>query len=114
MKHYYRRKNEVWQKGMPILGKDPGLYRLDKFGNEMYYHSYGMNTPMGWQIDHSKPTSRGGTSHLNNLQPMNSKANRQKSDKYPYTNPSINGKTESSFPWGAVFFGLVGAFLLQR
>ena len=69
------RIDQVWDKGEVIHGKNPDLYRMDKFGNIMYKHSYGKYTPMGWNIDHSKPQSKGGTDHLNNLQPMNSRAN---------------------------------------
>jgi len=79
---YRNRKDEVWDKGTVIKGKDPNLYREDKFGNEMYYHSYGKDSKMGWSIDHSKPKSKGGTDHLNNLQPMNSRVNKSKGNKY--------------------------------
>lgn len=78
---YQKKKDEVWEKGQKMRGKDPNLYRKDKLGNPMYKPSYGKNTPMGWEIDHSKPQSKGGSDHLNNLQPMNTQANRQKSDK---------------------------------
>lgn len=51
------------------------------FGNEMYKPSYGKVSEKGWEIDHSKPQSKGGTDHLNNLQPMNTSANRSKGNK---------------------------------
>ncbi len=76
------RIDQVWDKGEVIRGKNPDLYRKDMFGNTMYKPSYGKYTPMGWNIDHSKPQSKGGTDHLNNLQPMNSRANSSKNDKY--------------------------------
>ena len=60
------------------------MYRKDIFGNVMFRPSYGKTSPMGWNVDHSKPQKLGGTNHLNNLQPMNSKANSSKNDKYPY------------------------------
>ena len=78
---YQKKKNDVWNKGKTIRGKNPDSYRKDKLGNEMYYPSYGKNSPMGWEIDHSKSQSKGGTDHLNNLQPMNTEANKQKSNK---------------------------------
>ncbi len=37
---------------------------------------------MGWEIDHLKPQSKGGTDHLNNLQPLKTSDNRKKSNKY--------------------------------
>ncbi len=79
---YQEKKDQVWEKGKKVRGKDPDLYRRDKLGNEMYKPSYGKTSEKGWNIDHSKPQSKGGTDHLNNLQPMNSKANSSKNDKY--------------------------------
>ncbi len=76
------RIDQVWNKGDLVPGKDPNLYRMDKFGNIMYKPSYGKYSPIGWNIDHSKPQSKGGTDHLNNLQPMNSYANCSKNDNY--------------------------------
>lgn len=74
---------KVWEKGAPIKGKNPDVYRSDIYGNEMYRSSYGQDTPKGWSIDHSKPQSKGGTDHLNNLQPMQMAANKSKGNKYP-------------------------------
>ena len=79
---YQIKKDQVWNKGKKIRGKSPSLYRKDSFGNEIYYSSYGKNTTMGWEIDHSKPKAKGGTDHLNNLQPLQTTENRKKQDKY--------------------------------
>ena len=79
---YKKKKDEVWEKGSKIRGKNPNLYRKDGEGNQIYYPSYGKNTSMGWEIDHSKPQSKGGTDHLNNLNPLQTNANRKKGDKY--------------------------------
>lgn len=81
-KYPEERLNQIWEKGTPIKGKNPNLYRKDIFGNVMYKPSYGRMSKMGWNVDHSKPQSKGGTDHLNNLQPMNSIANSKKNDKY--------------------------------
>ena len=75
--------DKVWEKGRKIPGKDPGLYRKDIHDNEIYKPSYGKATPKGWQIDHSKPVSAGGSDNLRNKQPLQTKANAQKSDRYP-------------------------------
>jgi hypothetical protein len=75
------RLDQIWEKGSAIRGKDPDLYRKDQLGNQMYKPSYSKTSEMGWNVDHSKPQSRGGTDHLNNLQPMNSRANSSKGDK---------------------------------
>jgi hypothetical protein len=76
------RLNQIWNKGQVIRGENPNLYRQDIFGNVMFKPSYGKTSEMGWEVDHSKPQKLGGTDHLNNLQPMNSMANRQKGCKY--------------------------------
>lgn len=76
------RLNQIWDKGSTIKGKNPNLYRKDIYGNTMYKPSYGKMSPMVWNVDHSKPQALGGTDHLNNLQPMNSKANCSKGKKY--------------------------------
>ena len=78
---YQNKKDSVWDKGKKVRSKNPDLYRKDKLGNTIYYHSYGKTSDMEWEIDHSKPQSKGGSDHLNNLQPLCTKANRQKSDK---------------------------------
>lgn len=77
-----KRIDQVWDKGEVIPGKNPDLYRQDKYGNQMYKPSYGKYSEQGWNIDHSKPQALGGTDHLNNLQPMNSRANCSKGKKH--------------------------------
>jgi len=76
------RLDQIWDKGQTVRGRNPDLYRKDREGNVMYKHSYGKLSEMAWEVDHSKPVSKGGTDHLNNLQPMNPSANRSKGDNY--------------------------------
>lgn len=79
---YPKKKDQVWQKGKQVRGKDSNLYRRESNCNEIYCHSYGKNSAMGWEIDHSKPQSKGGTNHLNNLQPLKTSDNRREGNKY--------------------------------
>lgn len=77
-------KDRVWDKAKIIDGKNPNLYREDSYGNTIFYDSYGKTSQMGWEVDHLKPLSKGGTDHINNLSATQWRKNRQKSDKYPY------------------------------
>lgn len=77
-----KHKDHVWGKASTVRGKNPELYRRDAFGNEIYYHSYGKNSEMGWEIDHKKPRAKGGSDHPRNLQALQTGANRRKGDKY--------------------------------
>ena len=74
------RKDDVWEKAKPMRSKDPDVYRQDPYGNEMYKPSYGKDSEKGWEIDHIKPESQGGSDHLRNLQAMNTAKNRELGD----------------------------------
>lgn len=71
-------KDVVWSKATPVRGKDPNTHRQDPYGNVMYKGSYGQATPMGWDVDHIKPSSRGGSNDIRNLQALNATINRSK------------------------------------
>lgn len=74
----------AWNNAHKIKGKNPEVYRRDDYGNLMYRASYGKQTQMGWEIDHKHPRSKGGTDSPKNLQAVQWKENRSKSDKYPF------------------------------
>lgn len=78
------RIDQIWEKGAPIRGKDPALYRRDAFGNEIYKPSLGKQGEKSWEVDHIKPVSKEGTDNLRNLQPLQTAANREKGDAYPF------------------------------
>ena len=73
-------KDRVWKLAKPIRRKDPDVYRQDPYHNQMYKKSYGLNSKQGWEIDHIKPVSRGGSDHIRNLQAMNTAKNRELGD----------------------------------
>jgi 5-methylcytosine-specific restriction endonuclease McrA len=68
----------VWDKAKKIPGKAPRLYRKDPYGNTMYKPSRGKASDMGWDIDHIKPQSKGGSDSIRNLQALKSSINRSK------------------------------------
>lgn len=79
---YKKNKDNVWNRARTVRGKDPNKYRRDTKGNEIFYSSYGKNSAMGWEIDHKKPQSKGGSDNIRNLQALQTKANRKKGNRY--------------------------------
>ncbi len=75
--------DKAWDKARKIRGKNPDDRRRDSFGNEMRKASYGTLGSYGWELDHKKPKSKGGTDSSRNIQALHWKANRKKGDKYP-------------------------------
>ncbi|GAB2250201.1 hypothetical protein Droror1_Dr00013560 [Drosera rotundifolia] len=47
-------------------GFDPALFRVDPYGNVLYYHA-DLASPLAWDIDHWFPCSRGGLTLPRNL-----------------------------------------------
>ena len=74
-------KNKVWELAKKIKNKDPKLYRQDVYENNMYKHSYGKDTVMGWNIDHIIPHSNPkSTDDIRNLQALNTHKNKSLQD----------------------------------
>jgi 5-methylcytosine-specific restriction endonuclease McrA len=71
-------KDKVWSHAATVGGKDPNTHRQDPYGNVMFKHSHGKSSAMGWDIDHIKPKSRGGSNDISNLQALNASLNRSK------------------------------------
>ncbi len=71
-------KEKAWNNAKPIKGKDKKNYRQDSYGKTMYKASHGKSSVMGWDVDHIKPKSKGGSDATRNLQALNSNVNRSK------------------------------------
>ena len=79
-----KKVEEAWNNAHKIRGKNPEVYRRDDYGNTIFKSSYGKQSDMGCEVDHRHPVSKGGTDSPKNLQAVQWKENRIKSDKYPY------------------------------
>jgi 5-methylcytosine-specific restriction endonuclease McrA len=78
-------KLKVWATGKPIQGYDEKVWRHDTCGKVMKYSEHGnTDSEHGWEIDHIKPSAKGGPNTWDNLQALNWNVNRSKSDTYPW------------------------------
>jgi len=69
-------REAAWSNARQVAGRDPNRWREDAYGAPMYYHNYGQRTNMGWDIDHRREITRGGTNAYSNLQAMQWHNNR--------------------------------------
>jgi hypothetical protein len=76
----------VWDKARLAPGYDPAVRRLDACGAFIDRAKYGdttSETGTGWEVDHIRPVSVGGTDDLSNLQALQWRNNRRKGDQFP-------------------------------
>jgi 5-methylcytosine-specific restriction endonuclease McrA len=74
--------DKIWNRAPKVRGKNPNTHRRDSAGHEIYKPSYGKTSSMGWEVDHKKPRSKGGTNSIRNLEPRHWKSNRRKGNDY--------------------------------
>jgi len=75
---------DIWNKAKPMRGKNPDVWKKDKYNKKIRFGSYGTTGEYGWEIDHKNPKDKGGSNQDRNLQPLHWKENRKKSDKVSY------------------------------
>ncbi|KAJ4958098.1 hypothetical protein NE237_025209 [Protea cynaroides] len=67
-------------------GFDPEKFRVDPFGNVLYYHADSAS-PLSWEIDHWFPCSRGGRTVPSNLRILQWQVCKMKQDQLEFLVP---------------------------
>lgn len=94
-------RDAVWYRTPTAGDEDPRQFRRDALGNLLRYEEFEKRTEHGWEIDHVRPVSRGGTDALENLQALHWRANRDKAEAWPWeaANPQV-GLLGRACLWG--------------
>ena len=78
----------VWSNAIKIPGKNPNIWRKDDMGIMIKFNDLNsVTSKYAWNIDHIIPITRGGSNHLDNLQPLNRKDNIRFSNKLTRDKP---------------------------
>lgn len=86
----------VWEKGAIVSGNDHNVWRKDQCGAWMGRVYYGnRNSQYGWEIDHIKPTSEGGSDELSNLRPLQWENNASKQEGRLTCSVTASGQNNS-------------------
>jgi len=73
---------KVWEKGTTVDNVDSSQWRKDQLGAWIYRGYYGKrDNDYGWEIDHIRPVSDGGSDDIGNLRPLQWENNAYKQDR---------------------------------
>lgn len=82
----------IWEKAKAIDGYDPSKWRQDFAGAWIQKDQYGIQSPLGWEIDHMIPRSHGGGDEISNLFPLHWRNNEAKSDNTPIFSTAVSSE----------------------
>ena len=86
----------VWDRATPVDGFNPSIWRKDFADAWICRQQYGKDSFFGWEIDHLRPVSKGGTDALDNLYPLHWRNNNFKSDNYPNFQTAITSSDKTN------------------
>lgn len=72
---------QIFNKGHPIPGKNPSMYRKDAYGNTLKFSDHGKNVPTGWHKHHVIAKNKGGSDDVSNLEPLQASKNMSIGDR---------------------------------
>ncbi len=80
---YHQRKQNAWNRALPVIGYDQDKVRKDAYGSFIVWNEYGQQTTYGWEIDHELPRAHFPTiaAQPSNQRALHWRNNRTKSDK---------------------------------
>ena len=74
----------AWKAAKPVAGRNPKLWRQDRYGSLMFWLAYGKHGEFSWEVDHIKPLANGGVFNRCNCQALQWTNNKRKSNKSNY------------------------------
>lgn len=89
--------NNVWEKATVVSSEQANVWRKDYAGAWIKKSEYGnCDSQYGWEIDHQKPVSKGGTDNTVNLKPLQWENNRSKGNDYPRWKTTVSADGTSN------------------